>query len=1048
MWELLQNAVDTAESCRRSLNLTFTLTENRLVFEHDGGPFKDQDLAALILAGSAKPFDNSPYVGRFGTGFLVTHAISKYVYVSGKAEGYPGGFALILDRRGSEEDIQRQIDACYEQLERVQPEAPVFARFEYLDVASDGAQVAVGGLRMLDKLLPYVFAFNRHIDSVAIDSEELKVEWKRDKVTSEESAQLRRLTLIRKSSSDETNYEVYIGQPADECFAAAAVKLGQNPEFLLPESDVPRVYRNFPLVDSEYAGLPIAIHAPFDVDEHRSALFLAVEPEPSAQSQETSAKYKNHKLAVQMLAGLPDFLCHLAQLDVRKAHTAVAIRRATGKLANAVAWNKALRELVDKLVAMPIVKIGLMPYEHTDVRSCLFLRPIVDSNSSGLRVSADEFWTLASKFGVALPAKNVIEDWEQILSSWAELGVKLDNVWDVRSMLDQVRKCKDLVSLGVAWHADETKAVDWIADLLKLLTPISGNIPSNFLSGVLPNQKGTFATCTELFVDDGVAERLKDIAEALGFPIRTKLLDSRILISEAQALVAAQVPNRMDTIGAAKLVAVHGRTKILERNRTIPNARWNPDDPMITATAELLIWFAVQRPAHDAVARDLPLLSAEGKLVTQSSESHFLLPVEAWQTEAQKFVEVFPESKRLASLYWKVAADSSKALVDALVEWGTCFPDLIYEENDIRLKGKLVQKLAVGTVPSIPAEAEFTCAKASRIPILSEAVGRISNDRQRAGQFFNFLITYVIERDDHWREQTSATWVAQRGGTVTIRPSEWLGQVLKDAWVPESSSSDESSGRVVATPESLHGLVPWDTVGGNPRCAEFLQLLGFDQLEVWIQSNAGGDTNREALLRAELAGVAQAAGSAGLAELRRSVEQRRANQDTVAANRQYGLYIQGLVKKLLEARNKTVDVIDRGYDFCVYEAGDADIETDWGIFDAGAYLVEVKAARTDEVRMSPLQAKTAVDQASRYVLCAVDLRNVLAPQPSIDEVAVAIRIVGDIGIRLRPLFETVTDAATRVQGLRIDETRQLRYCIDKAIWATGQTVEQWIIAAF
>ena len=170
MWELLQNAVDTAQTCQRRLNLTFRLTEKSLVFEHDAGPFKDQDLAALILAGSAKPFDNSPYVGRFGTGFLVTHAISKYVYVSGKAEGYPGGFSLILDRRGSEEDIQRQIDACYEQLERVQPEAPVFARFEYVDVAYDGAQVAASGLRMLDKLLPYVFAFNLHIDSVVIAS--------------------------------------------------------------------------------------------------------------------------------------------------------------------------------------------------------------------------------------------------------------------------------------------------------------------------------------------------------------------------------------------------------------------------------------------------------------------------------------------------------------------------------------------------------------------------------------------------------------------------------------------------------------------------------------------------------------------------------------------------------------------------------------------------------------------------------------------------------------------------------------------------------------
>src|SRR5258708_2763723 len=55
VWELLQNAADTATANHRQLTLTFTLTPNSLTFEHNGGPFRDQDLAALILAGSAKP---------------------------------------------------------------------------------------------------------------------------------------------------------------------------------------------------------------------------------------------------------------------------------------------------------------------------------------------------------------------------------------------------------------------------------------------------------------------------------------------------------------------------------------------------------------------------------------------------------------------------------------------------------------------------------------------------------------------------------------------------------------------------------------------------------------------------------------------------------------------------------------------------------------------------------------------------------------------------------------------------------------------------------
>src|SRR5258708_3829977 len=179
VWELLQNAADTATANHRQLTLTFTLTPNSLTFEHNGGPFRDQDLAALILAGSAKPFDNSPYVGRFGTGFLVTHAISKYVLVSGKAEGYPGGFSIALDRRGSEDEIRTQIDHCYDQLDQEQPTTAFFARFEYKNMHQAGYEVASKGLRLLDELLPYIFAFNPLLQTVVINSEGLTAHWER-----------------------------------------------------------------------------------------------------------------------------------------------------------------------------------------------------------------------------------------------------------------------------------------------------------------------------------------------------------------------------------------------------------------------------------------------------------------------------------------------------------------------------------------------------------------------------------------------------------------------------------------------------------------------------------------------------------------------------------------------------------------------------------------------------------------------------------------------------------------------------------------------------
>src|SRR5690348_6652981 len=104
-WELLQNARDTAVSNKRTLKASFSFEGAHLIFTHDGGPFSFDDITALILGGSAKIYDSSALTGRFGTGFLVTHAISPRVSISGQSEG-GSFFQMDFDRRGNQADIE------------------------------------------------------------------------------------------------------------------------------------------------------------------------------------------------------------------------------------------------------------------------------------------------------------------------------------------------------------------------------------------------------------------------------------------------------------------------------------------------------------------------------------------------------------------------------------------------------------------------------------------------------------------------------------------------------------------------------------------------------------------------------------------------------------------------------------------------------------------------------------------------------------------------------------------------------------------------------
>ena len=83
-WELMQNAKDSISgSNRNSINIILKIEENSVIFQHDGNPFTSDTYYALLYKYSEGKTNNSESTGRFGTGFLTTHSLSKIVNISG-----------------------------------------------------------------------------------------------------------------------------------------------------------------------------------------------------------------------------------------------------------------------------------------------------------------------------------------------------------------------------------------------------------------------------------------------------------------------------------------------------------------------------------------------------------------------------------------------------------------------------------------------------------------------------------------------------------------------------------------------------------------------------------------------------------------------------------------------------------------------------------------------------------------------------------------------------------------------------------------------------
>lgn len=82
VWELIQNAKDTIakDTISRGINIRIEISGDIVKFKHDGNPFTAKSRLGLLYKYSEEK-EGQESTGRFGTGFLTTHCLSKIVTV-------------------------------------------------------------------------------------------------------------------------------------------------------------------------------------------------------------------------------------------------------------------------------------------------------------------------------------------------------------------------------------------------------------------------------------------------------------------------------------------------------------------------------------------------------------------------------------------------------------------------------------------------------------------------------------------------------------------------------------------------------------------------------------------------------------------------------------------------------------------------------------------------------------------------------------------------------------------------------------------------------
>lgn len=1047
-FELLQNALDAGpRPDRQTVHVRVSWTEQSLLFEHDGAPFGPKDLAALLSGGSNKDFESEETTGRFGTGFLSTHVLSTKVAVSGLLSSSEGmeWFELELERGGDENSIIENIKRCDQAIRDARPvqdERPS-GRFVYAPVDTSVVQLGLSTLR-LD--LPLLFSTCPRLEQVTLNDHGREEHWSASPASSvgAEGRVIER-TVHRRADAEEATEFRSFRFPADGDESAAVLcvvrKLDAGLGLELPDDTAPRLYCSFPVRPSYFLGTRFVIDCRFDLNQERNQIPL---------------NDKNFASVQRALAVIPRVMQHAEDHAWAGRHLLARIEApaVSSGQTQATEWRELLKEMAQRLAVKPIIETprgmgtAIKTAEGTwFVDFLLPWRP--DASIRDMEdTSIDRFWVLlnAAKRLIA-PVRGQVKDWSITASGWADLGLQLNRL-NLTAIAAAARpKSARLTDLDVEGDASE-----WLARLVDLVGEAKTKgvaVPPETLEKLIPDQNGRLCSPRELKREQLVPDELKDIAKELGYDVRSLLVDralsdgaERLGLSFFRSALMDAVPQTL----SEREVVDECLGRLRQSLKDGMNVKKGPE-PVLIASQKLLayLWNAKGIEAAEP-ARSCPLVTEEGAIVWTAGDYALMAPSKTWHASAQPFAEVYPKARILAARY----ADESGTLdvVKALVAWRIAHADPLISVSKRELKEQGLKAAAVDPATAEGVVLEETSM--SGIALLHHAIFPRCNESLAAAQaLLGLVLQHIAPHDPRWRREIEAR--GRRAGTdVTLRihPAVWLVDLKTRAWVPVRGQ-DGKVASVHATPAMLHELLQHEWLRDNQAAMMLLtEHFGFDALDLCLLGGAADEATRKEV-RASLAELLKISG-ADPGELRRlsnELDEKRRQIQRLERYCSLGLAIQEVIRQLL-SKNAALQVklIDRGYDYAVTYAQEPAIEAGTPRVRVGSWLLEVKATTTGEVRLTPLQAKTASESSDRFVLCVVDLRGVpvanLDRDWSPEDVAPRTRIVCNVGEHIAEPWQLVQEACGSNIALRNEDS--LRYAVPATIWGAGENLAEWV----
>ena len=508
-WELLQNAKDSVAGTDRSVSVKIIFDEDQIEFQHNGDHFTEKDIRGLINQISSKEVEEgqqSKLTGRFGTGFLTTHLLSKLINIKGivkTADEKYFRFSFPLDRNGKTTQILvPKVENAWVKFHASTDNNQIngYKReefntsFIYPLETNEQKQIAQTGVDEFIALIPYVLAFIPKIQSVEIVD---RVNW--NELVFENTNQLDALfkEIIKTENGKESTIKLILR--SNEVVGVAVEVYEEDETYQIRDiTNVPKLFCDFPLIGTENFYFPVVVNSfYFNPQTERDGVWLQTGPDEEV--------LENKSILEQALTL---YMALIEEISLKPFINIFNIARTQ------------MPKTDEKYFDVDWYRSGI----QEPLRSFLKDQPIV-TRENGENSILNEIW-----FPMKLYSTEVrVGLWQYTrdlfpsnvcrlkdLNSWISITWESLNKISYTELISDLANQTTITELMKQLEKDEPDTFEWYNEVLKFLMADDNNILLFDKYKAIPNKNGNFLLKSELYIDAIEDESLVEVLQLLG----------------------------------------------------------------------------------------------------------------------------------------------------------------------------------------------------------------------------------------------------------------------------------------------------------------------------------------------------------------------------------------------------------------------------------------------------------------------------------------------------------------------------------------------------